>query len=176
MPLVVSELKNVMMAATANKTNAAEALSSLGTSIATYIMTNSLVTFSWNGIQPPTDPTTTATGNILGLVFTLTPSGATDQLTAINFMKNQFVTGLVASTYNITVPGFSTTPAAMATSPNTSNLNLAITADNRDEAFQQLATSIIDWIKIQMPTGVILGSHGSFTAPPGTGGLVSSIN
>jgi hypothetical protein len=175
MPLDVNTFKTIMMTATLNKTNAAEALSSLGSSIATYIMTNALITFSWNGIQPPTDPTTTATGKILGLVFTLTPSGASDQSTAINFLKNQFIAGLVASTYNITDPGFTTTPAAMATSPNTSNLNLVITADNRDGAFQQLAISIIDWIKIQIPTGAILGSHGSFVAPPGSGGLVLTI-
>jgi hypothetical protein len=142
-------------------------------------MENAQINFSWNGIQPGptpvTDPKVTTTGEILGLSFQLTPSLATSQAEAINHLKSELITGLTAAQYNITEAGFTTVPMSMSTSPGINSLNISISGNDRDAALGQLANDIVTWITAQLPTGVIMGSHGLFVAPAGTGGMVTAI-
>jgi hypothetical protein len=38
-----------------------------------------------------------------------------------------------------------------------------------------LANQIVTWIKAQIPTVPVMGSHAAFVAPAGTGGMVTTI-
>ena len=159
--------------------SAGDALSMLGDTLSSYIMENAQINFSWNGIQPATppvpDPKVTTTGEIMGLSFQLTPSLATSQAEAINHLKSELITGLTAAQYNITEAGFTTVAMSMSTSPGISSLNISISGNDRDAALGQLANGVVTWITAQVPTGIILGSHGAFVAPAGTGGMVTAI-
>jgi hypothetical protein len=159
--------------------SAGDALFALGDTISNYIMENTQINFSWNGIQPgPTpvpDPKVTTTGKIMGLSFQLTPSLAISQAEAINHLKNELITGLNAAQYNITEAGFTTAPQSMSTSPGINSLNITISSNDRDSALGQLANHVVTWIKSQVPTGALIGSHGAFTAPAGAGGMVTTI-
>jgi len=181
MALVAADLKEVIQTVTYGQTQATAVLPALGNAIANYIMASAEVFFSWGGIDPvgpppsKPDPVTTATGKISELVITLTPSMATTQAAAYSHLKQEFVTGLSAAKYNITDSGFSTSPMLMDTSPLINNLTFAVSGPYRDSALLQLATNIVQWVTSQMPTGVIEGSHGTYLAPSGAGGLVTSI-
>jgi len=160
--------------------SADDALSALGDAISGYITDNAQINFSWVGIStsvpPVTDPVATATGEILGLSFKLTPSSATSQADAISHLKDELVTGLSAALYNITDAGFTTAPQSMSLSPGISNLNITISGNDRDDALGQLADCIVTWVKAQAPTVPVMGSHAAFLAPPGAGGMVTAIS
>ncbi len=159
--------------------SAGDALSAMGDAIAGYLMENAQINFSWNGIQPGsppvTDPKVTTTGEIMGLSFSLTPSMATSQAGAIEHLKNELIAGLSAAQYNISEAGFTTSPQSMGTSPGINGLSIAISGNERDAALGQLADGIVTWVKAQVPTGVVLGTHAAFAAPAGTGGMVTAI-
>ncbi len=166
MALVSSALKSDMLAATLDKDPAAAAMIDLGTAIADYIKANALVNFAWiatnPGPPPVPDPVVTATGEIVTLSFSLTPSGATEQPAAITALQGELIIGMTAALYNITQSGFSTSPGAMASSPSLATLSISLSGDDRDIAFQQLADNIVTWVKAQVPTAPCAGSHGAF--------------
>jgi len=175
MALVAVDLKDEIKSVLLDKDSATEALSALGDTIATYIIGNAEIAFVWSAAlpSPPNtpDPVTTATGEFISLSFSLTPSLATNQTTAINFLKTELIVGLTASTYNITEAGFATSAGLMSTSPSLSSLNISISGSDQDIALTQLATNIIDWVKLQIPVGPCSGTHGVYTGA----GLVTSI-
>jgi hypothetical protein len=178
MSLIAVNLKNQIISDLAGITNANTALTILGNTLSTYIKTNAVISFSWNGIQPPSivDPVIQTTGRITVLTFILTPSSATTQVAAFTTLKSQLIAGLTVAQYNITAAGFVTTPALMSTSPSLSNLTFNVSGTTQDDAMLQFATGIINWIQAQAPTQKILGAHGVFTAPTGIGGTVVSIS
>jgi len=172
MALVIEDLAEAMKAGTYLQPSASAAVSGLGQAIATYIKDNAEIEFSWsatNAVGAP-DPTTTAMGEIIVLEFVMSPSMATDQASALQALDTQFITGMMAATYNITDSGFSTSPGNMSSSPQISTLQLNITGDNRDTAFNKFASDIIDWVTSQVPTIPCGGSHGSYS---GSGVVVS---
>ncbi len=175
MALNATDLKNQIKTDLLNKDNATDALNQLATTCSTYIKTNAEITFVWTAalVNPPNtpDPITVAIGEIITLEFTLTPSLATTQPEGILTLKNQLIIGLTAAIYNITEIGFSTQPGAMSTSPSLTSLTLTISGDSQDTAIEQLASGIIDWVKLQVPIAPCSGTHGVYTGA----GLVSSI-
>ena len=177
MSLSVNDFKNVMMDSTNGATDGVAALLDLGTAIANYLKDNAIIDFSWNGINPgpPTviDPVIVTTGEIISLAIVLTQSLATTAEDAMNFMANEITNGLKLGMFNITATGFSCTPVLMSDIPP---LALSPGGDSREEAYSNIAEQIIDWITGYSPAGIILGSHGAFTAPTGTGGSVSGIS
>jgi len=175
MALVPATLRDNIKSALLNKDNATDALSTLASTCHDYIKANAEVSFDWSAVSSTSvpDPVLTATGKIITLVFTLTPSMVTSQPVAMNTLKTQLIAGLTLGTYNITQTGFVTTPALMSTSPSLSLLTLNITGNDPDTALLQLATGIIDWVKAQVPTAPCTGARIlTYTG----GGMVSSIS
>ena len=182
MALVASDLKDLIISDLSSITGldtATTALNILEATISNYIMDNAVVSFAWNGIEvippPVVDSTTTATGEIEGLVIDLTPSMATTQANALSHISGEIITGVSAATYNITDIGFSTTPLPLSSAPTIGSLSLNIFATTQDSAMLKFAQDIVDYITSLVPTAPVLGSHGSYTAPTGTGGTVTTI-
>jgi hypothetical protein len=175
MALVPATLRDNIKSALLDKDNATDTLSTLASTCHDYIKSNTLITFAWTAAlpNPPNtpDPVIVATGEIVSLTFTLTPSMATSQPVAMNTLKTQLIAGLTLGTYNITQSGFATTPALMSTSPSLSLLTLNINGSDQDTALLQLATGIIDWVKAQVPSGPCSGNHAAYVGA----GLVTSI-
>lgn len=181
MSLSADELKISMESATRGiSTSAGDALSALGNAIGSYIMENAEINFSWNGIQPGTppvtDPKVIATGKISGLSLKLTPSLATTQAAAMKHFSEELVTAMKSAQYNISETGFATTPQSMSTSLQIEKIDISVNANERDKALLQLATCIVTWVQAQVPTGIVIGSHGNFSAPAGAGGSVTAIS
>ena len=168
MALVAADLKDKIKAATEGKTVAAEAMTAMGNAIADYVKANAEIAFGWIGaltVIPFTpDPVTTPKGKIISLTFSLTPSMATTQTDAFLILSSQLILGLTAAMYNITDPGFVTSPGSMATSPTIAiPVVITVSGSDRDSALLQFSDSIINWIKMQIPLGPISGTHAAYT-------------
>lgn len=173
MSLSISGLKSAMMSATLNKTSASSALTALGNAIADYIVANAEIAFSWNGIYDGSpDPVTSTTGEITSCTITLTASGKDNQSEAITYLENEIVAGVTAAMFTVTASGFSVSSLALGIT----GLSLDISGSNRDNAFNDFAEQIIDWITSYVNATPLLGSHGTYVAPPGTGAVMQSIS
>ena len=165
MALVAADLKDKIKAATEGKTVAAEAMTAMGNAIADYVKANAEIAFGWIGaLTGIPDPVTTPKGKIISLTFSLTPLMATTQTDAFLILSSQLILGLTAAMYNITDPGFVTSPGSMATSPTIAiPVVITVSGPDRDSALIQLSNSIINWIKMQIPLGPISGTHAAYT-------------
>ena len=199
MALVAADLRDVMIAALTSITGdghtAQDALDLLADSIETYIMDNAAIAFSWNGVQAATpfgSENTTPSGEIQGLSISLSPSMATPeqgQTFALAHLSDEIITGVSAATYNITDSGYATSPLPLSSAPTIDSLVTSITGITvvdppaeppaptpQEQAHLQLAQCIIDYITGLAPTAPVLGTHGTFSAPTGTGGTVTAIS
>lgn len=182
MALVASDLKDLMITdllSITGEDTANTALNILEATISNYIMNNAVVSFAWNGIQPgdpPTPENTTPSGEIESLNIQLTPSMATTQVNALSHLNSEIIAGVTAATYNITEGGYSTTPLPLSSAPTIGSLAISINATTQQAAMLKLAQDIIAYITGLVPTAPVLGSHGVYTAPAGTGGTVTSIS
>lgn len=176
MSLNANALANELKNAVEGETDAFSAMSKLGNAIANYLLNNAQLTFVWNGIKSSDgspDPVTSASGGIVSLTITLTPEGTKNHVNNMSHLANQIRSGVLVGTYNITQGGFSTSPLPMADAPP---LNLSMGGEEaRDDAFLNLCTQIVNWMKSYAPSAKILGSHGAYTAPPGTGGTAGTF-
>lgn len=164
-------LADKMKNAVAGKTDAVDALAALSSAISEYIVENAVINFSWIAVNPvggAPDPITSAAGSFTSMPIVLTPSGVTDYEQSQAQFSSQCDSGFSASQYNITDAGFSTTPAVAGTSIP---LTLSIPETNSyDEAMSALASNIVDWIKQQVPTIPVSGTHGVYV---GAGSVIS---
>jgi hypothetical protein len=170
--MTVAGLKEAMKAATEGKTNAADALTVLGNAIATYLKDNAAVTFQWTGtnsVSPYDTQVLTATGKIIALAITLTPSGAESKDPALARLGNEITAGIRAGTYTITEAGYTTSPAAMADAPQLS-ISIALTGD-RDVAYTDFANDIYTQLTGYVPAAPCAGSHGTYAGS----GVVTGI-
>ena len=182
MSLIATDLKNLMIADLSIITvtdGASGALNVLATTITDYINTNAEVSFAWNAILPATpftvDPTTTASGTLTGISIALTPSLATTQVDGLAQLSSEIIAGVKLGSYNITDIGFITVPQLLTSAPTIDNLVISIDASTQADSMLKLAQDIIGYITGLIPTIPVLGSHGSYTAPAGTGGTVTAI-
>ncbi len=185
MPLTIVGLATAMKASNYLMTtiNGENCIKDLGYAIGDYIVANALVTYSWHGIDPgpPASETVATTGEIILHGINLTWSAVTVPVAGLTWLASQITTGMRIAQYNITAGGWSTAPLPCFDIPNlvlviainTGIPNWWLTA--RDEAYTQLATQICNWIWAYAPAAPNLGSHGSYTAPSGTGGTVVAI-
>lgn len=163
MPVVAANLKNKMLDATKGKTDNVASLSALGTAIGDYLNANNKITFAWVGVDPvgKPDPVTTCTGVISGMVVTLTPSMTKEKAVAMLKLSTEVKTGVALGTYT-TNNGFACGVGAMASAPTLATLSLDITGPERDDAYDQMASQIVDWFKKLIPTIPVSGAHGAF--------------
>lgn len=171
MALQASGLKSAIMSATAGLTDSAVAQTALGNAIASYILSNAEISYSWMGAilpSPPNtpDPVTTAKGEFLTLVISCTPSGADNPADALSHLKSQIQAGFAGATHAITDPGFVVSPGAVG-AVSSPSVSVPVTND-RDAAMDGLAGSIIDWVKTLVPIGTCAGSHLPYTGGVGT--------
>ena len=166
MALVASTLSSDLIAALQGLTSAADAMSTLSSTVTDYVKNNAEFEFAWTAVNPgdgSLDPDTKATGEFVTLEFVSTPSGLADQSAAITALKTDFILSLTAATYNITQSGFSTAPGSMASSPSLGTLTFDLgSTDDRLIAFDSLSQSIVDWVVAQVPAAPCSGSHAAF--------------
>lgn len=136
--------------------------------ISAYVIANADVNFAWAATLGPTaDPVTTATGKIIAFPLTLTPSGITTYPASVANLSTQITAKWLLATYNITAPGFLTSPVPVgAAAP----LVLNITGNTIATAMTLFATQIINWIKGQTPASPVSGTRAPYS---GTGTIVS---
>ena len=182
MSLVATDLKNLMISDLSTTTvndGASGALNVLATTITDYININAEVSFTWNAILPATpftvDPTTTASGILTGINITLTPSLATTQVAGLAQLSSEIIVGVKLGSYNITDIGFSTVSQLLTSAPTIDSLVISIDENTQDASMLKLAQDIVGYITGLVPTAPVLGSHGSYTAPAGTGGTITAI-
>ena len=155
MTLDANALKTAMLSATLNDLSAETALSDLGNAIALYLLNNTVLTFTW--VDP--SGTYTAIGAIISLTITLTPSLGIVYGAGHDFIRDQIQAGLTADLFNITDPGYSTSPASMIDAPA---FDLRIgTTTSRDDAFFDLASRIVNQFKAYQPGQPISGARGT---------------
>ena len=157
-------------------TDAASANTILGNTISSYLLANTVFTFTWTAAMTVTpftpDPVTVTTGTFTSLTITITPSGATTTANAMDALESQIISGMTSATYNITTTGFTTTPASMGSSSTLNNLDLTPSGETDGTlALQNMCQKIINWVKQLAPIATVPGTHGVYT---GTG-VVSSI-
>lgn len=160
----------------AKKASSDDAWKGMNDALKEYISTNAEVSYSWNGINPTgvVDSVTTAKGKILNFEPNLQPSKISDYQKSVDKMEQELIAALSQSFHNITDSNFTTQSMSMSTSPTIATLQIEI-AGGTNEAFLALATCIVTWLKTQKPVGPILGTHGVFAAPPGSGGTVIKV-
>lgn len=150
-------------------------LTDYGNAIADYIRSNAEIVFSWNGIQPGSppviDPVTSATGEFTSVTITLTPSSASTYGPGMSHFSLEVSAGMAAALYNVTQGGFSISPGVYGIPPTV----FSVSGDDRDAAFDDLCGQIIGWITGYVNTTPLLGTHGSFLAPPGVGAIMTAI-
>lgn len=164
---LAADMKNALN----NKTDASLALQSLSSAISDYVKTNAQIMFNWVAVSPTgvPDPVTVASGRFSVFPVTLTPSGTSDYQASQQQFASQCDSGFSSSVYNITDAGFSTAPATAGTSIPLV-LSIPETADF-DTAINTLASNIVDWIKQQILSVPVSGSHGVYVGA----GLATSI-
>ena len=170
MALSAGSMKQDMIEATDGVEDASGALSALGDAIADNIMDNAVVNFAWVAVNPggAPDPTVVAAGEISNVIINLSTVkavGSSPAPAVINATQAALILGLTAALYNITDPGFATSPGAMATSPSLALLSLAGVQgkDTRDAAYDAMASAIVTWVKTQLPVAPCAGTHAAFT-------------
>ena len=162
MALSKDGLKTVLLGASEGQSDGSVALSNMAGDMSAYIIDNAVISFSWVATNPSNgspDPQTTVTGEIISLIISLTQSGADNQPSAMTYLANEITTSFQVGSYNITESGFSTTSAIMSDIPA---LSINFSATDRDDAFDKLATQIIDWITSYIPASVCSGTHGVY--------------
>jgi len=163
MPMIAPALAAKMLSATEQAPSAAIAMSALGTEISNYIMDNAIVMFAWAGIGPPPaflpDPTVVATGKIKGVTIVLTPSGISNQSSALAMLGMQIWSGVFSAIYMVDSP-WTCSPGVMMIPPMPP---LTISGNNRQAAFNMMATQICTWITSWIPTIPCVGTHTIFT-------------
>jgi len=169
MSLSSSDLKTVMLDAKYLCDSASEALTRLGNSIDSYLLSNTEISFTWVGFdyEGYPDPTTVCDGKINSIDIILTPYMQSNKTNAFIHLSNEIKTGVGKGFYNVTTSGFSTAQQSLQIAPTFTSLSIEINYDKdhntRDYYFQKLAEQIVDWVKSFKPATPCSGSHGSYT-------------
>ena len=162
-------LKDLIISRTQGLDTPAGALSAISGAISDYLNQNILVTFSWTAVNPDgqTDPVSTATGMVSGILVNITPTGLSQASQVKTWFDTAVALGIKLGTYTITQPGFAVSVGTMLDLPP---LSLSREGNSRDDAVLVLAQSIVDAVKAYVPAVPVAGTHGSYT---GTGSVVS---
>ena len=171
------KLTEEMLKATKDKEDADTAMKDLGKAIADFITNNIEMKFNWFAVNPTgaPDPTTTATGGILGTIIDLTPAGegVPDPFT---IMASQIKAGVLGAQFKINDPTITTPPMPMAPTPGIQTLTLSLNnEEKREDAFTSLGNQLWDWMTTLIPPTPLAGvnSQGVFTGTPG--GIATGI-
>jgi len=152
--LVASDLKDAMLASTEQKTDAISANLALGNSISTYLITNTVINFSFSGVNPvPSTITVPATGKITLMPIVLVPS-----IGAIPAMNIAIGLGIMAGIYIPDAP-FVCSPGSMLGFPPTT---IVVSGSSRDDAYQMMADAIVKDMTSFVPTVPCAGNYGAY--------------
>ena len=174
---LASTLINAFRNSTNGISSASDALDVLGKELTKYITDNIEIKASWTAFTtsspPAKDPMTLVDCKLEGLNIVLTPSNSSNSSESFLVLKNQLINAFSVATIIIKDASFSTSPAAVGTSPGLNSLILTSSgANNQQDAFSNLTSSIITWVKTLIPTTPLAGNHGSFVGQ----GLVTLIS
>lgn len=169
MMITAQGLKDLIISRTQSLDTPSGALAAVSGAINDYLNQNILVTFSWTAVAPngQSDPVTTATGMVSGILVNLTPSNLSEASQVKTWFDTAIGVGIKLGTYTITDAGFAVSPGTMLDLPP---LDLSRQGNSREDAILVLAQSIVDAVKAYVPAVPVAGTHGAFT---GTGSVVS---
>jgi hypothetical protein len=169
--VIMSEIKGNI-----TKSNIMQTLPTVGHAIAKYLCKNTDLIYSWSGIMPGAPPTPDSvamyqTKNVSGDIL-LYPTGTLDPVTTGIILGKQITDGI--KTFIITAnPTWLVTPGKFKASPN---IVLPPTAMSEFSRHWLLwATVIINTYRTYINPSPLMGTHGSFLAPPGAGAVMTSI-
>lgn len=163
--LVAEDLKDLLISNLDGITDATLALSTVSSTISTYIKDNAEISFSWVASNPSgdPDPTITAQGEIVSLDIEITPSLADNQASAFVILTTQVTTTTALGIYNITDTGFVTSSGSLSSSPSIGAFTLVVSGTDQEAAMLQFAQAFVDYIILQLPTSPCSGTHGTYT-------------
>jgi len=171
MAMTPSAMANAIKSAINKIDKPDQAINKFYKALCDYVESNAQVIYAWVGIQPGTPPVPDPLIVINATIKTsgsISLSNATDPSSACSMFSQALNTA--AATWMIQFPAdFSLSPCFIIPTINITPSNI----NNRDAAWLVVCTQIIAGIKLATPTA--LGSHGSFTAPPGSGATFTSI-
>ena len=162
--LLAQDLADTMLIATFDYIIPTSPLVALANAISTYIVDNAEIAFTWEAVNtiPPNDTESIATtGEIITCPIVFTPSMAIVPQIGLTYLMLELVAGIKLGTFNITAGGWSTTAQLMSDCP-AFTLYIDGTGD-RDSAFLQMATQIVNQIKAYSPGTPIPGTHGTYS-------------
>ena len=164
MALIPADLSQQMLASTKNQTNGMKAMSDLGNAISQYIIQNAVVNFSYSGVDPVPKPVVIPliTGKIISMTISLVqvPGG----MPQLNLLLGQ---GIMTGIYVPDPPFAGSTGTLIGFPPTTLTLSQAT---KREDAFLNMATTIVNNIKSFVPTVPCSGVY-----PPAVSGVATPL-
>lgn len=160
-----------------NKNNMVDkTMQAIGHAIARYIVKNTSVKFNWNGIMPgsppSTDSATTYTTTKLSGDFICSPTGTTDPTRHGILMGKQITDGIKklliypASGWLLPPTGFLCLPSIVLQPYPTRN---------QYQYWLFESKIILKYLKSWVKNVPLMGAHGAFIAPAGTGAIMNKI-
>jgi len=153
-----------------------DAISKLSNAIKEYIQDNCELSYAWVGIAPGpvTDTVTSFTASLTFTSFSLSVTDLPTAAGAVNSLGLSLGANLAGGV--VTPPvGFALSPPYLIPTP-LSPLT-ASQATTQNDAINHLVEEIISGVKnMANYSPILLGAHGTFLAPPGTGATLISIS
>jgi len=156
--------------------NTNQTLPVIGHAIAKYLTRNTDVMYSWSGIMPGSPPSpdpviTYKTNNVKGDIF-MRPTGTRSQTLNGVLLGKQITDGI--KTFIITAaPGWAVIPGTFKAAPQI--VLPAVPVNDFQKLWLLWAQTIITAYKTYINPAPLMGTHGSFLAPPGAGAAMTQI-
>jgi hypothetical protein len=160
-----------------NKRNAAvQLMPELGHAIARYLVKNTSVMYAWSGVQPGSppvpDPVVSYTTNQITGDFACSPTGASSPITHGIILGKQITDGIKA--FKITpASGWAVPPGGFLCAPP-----IILPPCPQKGTYQYWlaqAGVILTFYKAWIKPDPLMGTHGAFLAPPGSGASMKLI-
>jgi hypothetical protein len=173
---LANEIVNSIKGKINNQNAANQLMAGLGHAIASYLTRNTSVVFSWSGIQPGTtpapDPVLAYTTNQIVGDFVCSPTGTSDPLMHGMSLGKQITDGI--RTFKIMpASGWAVPPGGFLCAPP-----IVLPPCPQKDTYQYWLTQsniILTFYKAWINPVPLMGTHGSFLAPPGSGASMKLI-
>ena len=173
---LANEIVNSVRRKITDKNYSLKTMPEIGHAIASYLTKNTSVRYVWSGILPGTpqifDPITSyVTTSIVG-DFACSPTNVSDPVLNGIFLGKQITDG-IRKFKIMPASGWLVSPGGFLCAPNIVLPPIPIKDTYRYWLFQ--SNIILTFYKTWITPTPLMGSHGSYLAPPGAGAVMSQI-